>query len=246
MTLASDIIFLEAHYPHPQAFINPCRLLELNHNFARAPFRHPNEQWSWYRPMIALMIQDVLVSPTAKLDISKLVESSPSPSPSPPRRSTSSRPSLSRSFSASVTGSDARFATSPTTSTAHPGPVTNIPVGAADTPRQQRISGPAPVSVSATSVKRTASTSPRESRQANKKMTRQWTKWEDNQVLERRQRNPPMTWDEIAAEIPNRSAIACRLRFQNYMERKAEWTDAEKEQLARLYDRYVVFSIVFH
>ncbi|KAI4119663.1 MAG: hypothetical protein LQ345_000461 [Seirophora villosa] len=187
--------------------------------------------------MIAFMIQDVLVSPTAKLDISKLVESSPSPSPSPPRPSTSSRPSLSRSFSASVTGSDARFATSPTTSTAHPGPVTNIPVGAADTPRQQRISGPAPVSVPATSVKRTAATNPRESRQANKKTTRQWTKWEDKLVLERRQINPPVTWDVIAAEIPNRTPIACRLRFQNYLERKAEWTDAVKEQLARLYDR---------
>ncbi|KAL9017120.1 MAG: hypothetical protein Q9185_005522 [Variospora sp. 1 TL-2023] len=110
-------------------------------------------------------------------------------------------------------------------------------MGADNARKQPHTGNPAPVSAPQTSTKRTASTSAQASRQANKKTTRQWTKDEDEIVRTRREQNPPMKWEEIAAEIPGRSSTACRLRFQNYQERKAPWTDAEKETLARLYDR---------
>ena len=46
-----------------------------------------------------------------------------------------------------------------------------------------------------------------------------------------------MKWDDISQRMPGRTAIACRLHYQNYLERKTPWDDEKKDKLARLYDR---------
>lgn len=48
-----------------------------------------------------------------------------------------------------------------------------------------------------------------------------------------------MKWEDISKHLPGRSAISCRLRFQNYLERRSEWDEEKKNKLARLYERWV-------
>lgn len=50
-------------------------------------------------------------------------------------------------------------------------------------------------------------------------------------------RGDGMKWDDISKRLPGRSAISCRLHYQNFLERRAEWSDEQKTKLARLYDR---------
>jgi len=45
-----------------------------------------------------------------------------------------------------------------------------------------------------------------------------WTPEEDNIAIELR--NQGMKWEDIAKHIPGRSAISCRLRYQNYSEKR--------------------------
>lgn len=47
-----------------------------------------------------------------------------------------------------------------------------------------------------------------------------------------------MKWDDIAKRFPGRSSIACRLRYQNYLEKRAIWDEEKKNKLARLYARF--------
>lgn len=181
---------------------------------------------------VASMLQAVLVSPTAKLDISRLVEHSPSPSPSPspPPTSTTSLPPLSRSFSIPATVDQSRVNTSHNTS--------SIPQYYATTgvshpvPHQEVL---APLSTVVSGNKRTASSSPHELQQPNKKPPRQWSDSDSDELVKLRGQN--MKWEDIARRFPNRSHVACRLRYQNYMERKYHWTDDKNGKLARLYER---------
>ncbi|KAL8652361.1 MAG: hypothetical protein Q9226_004301 [Calogaya cf. arnoldii] len=179
------------------------------------------------------MLQQALVSPTAKLDISKLLKSSPSPSPPP--RSTASIPSFSRSFSGPSVEADPRAGESATTS-----PTSRFPPLAFDTvylnAQRQTVAGPpTPLSIPASSIKRTASISPQESRHASKKPTRQWSDVDSEKLV--RLRGSGMKWDEIARHFPGRTNTACRLRYQNYMEKKYDWNDEKKKTLAVLYER---------
>ena len=48
-----------------------------------------------------------------------------------------------------------------------------------------------------------------------------------------------MKWEDISQRLPGRSAISCRLHYQNYLERRCDWSDEKKSKLARLYERYV-------
>lgn len=48
-----------------------------------------------------------------------------------------------------------------------------------------------------------------------------------------------MKWEDISKHLPGRSAISCRLHYQNYLERRSEWDEDRKNKLARLYERYV-------
>ncbi|KAF2836959.1 hypothetical protein M501DRAFT_922786, partial [Patellaria atrata CBS 101060] len=63
-----------------------------------------------------------------------------------------------------------------------------------------------------------------------------WTKEEDE--INTELRGNGMKWDDIAKRLPGRSAMSCRLRFQNYIERKADWDEEKKNKLARLYNRF--------
>ena len=65
-----------------------------------------------------------------------------------------------------------------------------------------------------------------------------WTPEEDNLVIELRGQG--MKWDNIAKRLPGRSSISCRLRYQNYLEKRAIWDEEKKNKLAKLYARYIL------
>jgi hypothetical protein len=72
-----------------------------------------------------------------------------------------------------------------------------------------------------------------------------WTPEEDRLAIELRRKG--MKWDDISKHLPGRSAISCRLRYQNYSEKRPEWDEEKKNKLARLYNRYVVvFNLCTH
>ncbi|CAL8579397.1 hypothetical protein XPA_005146 [Xanthoria parietina] len=179
------------------------------------------------------MLQQALVSPTAKLEISKLLKSSPSPSPPPP--STASVPSFSRSFSGPRVEADPLVGSPPTTSPTSRFPPSAFATATLHTQRPSVTGPPTSLSIPASSIKRTASTSPQESRHASKRPTRQWSDADSDKLLKFRGSN--MKWDEVASHFPGRTPTACRLRYQNYLEKKHNWNDEKKKSLAVLYDR---------
>ena len=63
-----------------------------------------------------------------------------------------------------------------------------------------------------------------------------WTAAENARIIVLRGRG--MKWDDISLEIPGRSAISCRLHYQNYLEKRADWDEEQRNKLARVYDRY--------
>lgn len=98
--------------------------------------------------------------------------------------------------------------------------------------RQSGIASPPPNQ--SLSVKRQASQTPLVGETAQKK-TSKWTQEEDELTVELR--GSGMKWEDIAKRIPGRSAISCRLRYQNYLEKRAHWDEEKKNKLARLYVR---------
>lgn len=101
---------------------------------------------------------------------------------------------------------------------------------------QQRLPPPLPITHVHASNKRLAPPHPAES-PAKKKQSK-WTPDEDASIIQLRGNG--MKWEDISKHLPGRSAISCRLRFQNYLERRAEWDEERKNKLARLYERCVV------
>jgi hypothetical protein len=89
-------------------------------------------------------------------------------------------------------------------------------------------------------LKRQASQTPLPDESPAKKQSK-WTPEEDNLTIELRGQG--MKWDDIAKRLPGRSSISCRLRYQNYLEKRAIWDEEKKNKLARLYARYVKFDI---
>jgi hypothetical protein len=64
-----------------------------------------------------------------------------------------------------------------------------------------------------------------------------WSPDEDAKIIELRRTG--MKWEDISKQLPGRSAISCRLHYQNYLERRSEWDEDRMNKLARLYERYV-------
>lgn len=66
------------------------------------------------------------------------------------------------------------------------------------------------------------------------------SKWsaDENSVIIKL-RGSGMKWEDISKRLPGRSAISCRLHYQNYLERRSEWDEERKNKLARLYERFV-------
>ncbi len=64
-----------------------------------------------------------------------------------------------------------------------------------------------------------------------------WSPAEDAEIV--RLRGSGMKWDDISKKLRGRSAISCRLHYQNYLERRSEWDEEKRNRLARVYDKYV-------
>ena len=62
-----------------------------------------------------------------------------------------------------------------------------------------------------------------------------WTPEEDALLIELRGQGTK--WDDISLQLPGRSALSCRLHYQNYLERRPEWDEEKIDKLARLYER---------
>lgn len=62
-----------------------------------------------------------------------------------------------------------------------------------------------------------------------------WSPEEDALIIELR--GGGMKWEDVSKRLPGRSAISCRLHYQNYLERRSEWDEERKNKLARLYER---------
>lgn len=68
-----------------------------------------------------------------------------------------------------------------------------------------------------------------------------WTPEEDNLIIDLRGQG--VKWDDIAKRLPDRSSTSCRLRYQNYLEKRAVWDEEKKNKLARIYARCVKHQI---
>lgn len=180
------------------------------------------------------MLQAALVIPTAKLEISHILQSSPSP---PPPRA-AQPPPLARSVSVPSSTGHYPLVSSPTTSTASHFSTATAP---ARFYREQdrRPHGPfttlAPVPSSAVpSSKRGSPVTPHPLASPAKKQSK-WSPQEDILIVQLR--GAGMKWEDVSKRLPGRSSISCRLHYQNYLERKSEWNEEKKDKLARLYDR---------
>ena len=99
-----------------------------------------------------------------------------------------------------------------------------------------RLPPPIPIShVAGPNHKRLAPPQPHPGESPAKKKQTKWTADEDVSIIALRGNG--MKWEDISKHLPGRSAISCRLRFQNYLERRSEWDEEKKNKLARLYER---------
>lgn len=99
-----------------------------------------------------------------------------------------------------------------------------------------RLPPPLPVPIpTASGHKRLAPPQPHPNESPAKKKQSKWTAEEDASIIELRGNG--MKWEDISKHLLGRSAISCRLRFQNYLERRSEWDEEKKNKLARLYER---------
>lgn len=145
-------------------------------------------------------------------------ERGPSSSASPAAKSTASVPSLPSTIATSVTGS-ANPASNPHThphSTARTSP------------------SPSTLRPQPQSLKRAASSTELPTTSPAKKQSK-WSPDEDTKIIQLR--GEGMKWEDISKHLPGRSAISCRLHYQNYLERRSEWDEDRKNKLARLYER---------
>jgi len=72
-----------------------------------------------------------------------------------------------------------------------------------------------------------------------KKATK-WTPEENTLIVELR--GSKMKWDDISKRLPGRSTLSCRLHYQNFLEKRAEWDEEKNIKLSRLYERCILVS----
>ncbi|RFU32667.1 hypothetical protein B7463_g3650, partial [Scytalidium lignicola] len=89
-----------------------------------------------------------------------------------------------------------------------------------------------PAATAASGVGEKRSMAPHPAESPAKKQSK-WTPEEDAVIIELR--GSGMKWDDISKRLPGRSAISCRLHYQNYLERRSEWDEDRKNKLARLF-----------
>lgn len=192
-----------------------------------------------------------LVNPVAKLDIRDLLKDNPSP----PARTTQA-PSFSRSISVPSNHSHVPLLPSPSsTSTASQYSASTAPTNSSRQHQRQqsRQLPPQPIYLSKMSQavfeqnpdpnppaaapnKRPLPADDRTFSSPAKKQSK-WSPAEDAEII--RLRGSGMKWEDISKKLRGRSAISCRLHYQNYLERRSEWDEEKRNRLARVYDRYV-------
>lgn len=121
------------------------------------------------------------------------------------------------------------------TKSMHGGPV----LPAITEPHQQDLPGSNESSLTQKRERNVSETSLAEESPAKKPL--KWTPEEDNCIIELRGQG--MKWDDIAERLPGRSPTSCRLRYQNYLEKRAVWDEEKKSTLARIYARCVKLQI---
>lgn len=112
---------------------------------------------------------------------------------------------------------------------------TSYPGYGANEMSDPRFAPPIPVPVAHTSTSNKRLAPPHPAASPAKKKQSKWNADEDASIIELRGNG--MKWEDISKHLPGRSAISCRLRFQNYLERRSEWDEEKKNKLARLYER---------
>lgn len=72
--------------------------------------------------------------------------------------------------------------------------------------------------------------------------TKKSQKWsaEENALLTEL-RGAKLKWDDVSKRFPGRSTLSCRLHYQNFLERRAEWDEHKEIKLSRLYERQALF-----
>lgn len=139
-----------------------------------------------------------------------------------------------------------RAKTTKTTST--PISTTNAAAAAAAAPSVAGATSPPPAAALTEAITTPVTTSPHAtplipgrrpypSADVPAKKQSKWSSEEDALIIELR--GGGMKWEDISKRLPGRSAISCRLHYQNYLERRSEWDEDRKNKLARLYERYV-------
>ncbi|OJJ56309.1 hypothetical protein ASPSYDRAFT_156851 [Aspergillus sydowii CBS 593.65] len=113
-------------------------------------------------------------------------------------------------------------------------PIAPPPVGLATQPPVPSVSSVSPLTAKApTGTKRLQ---PAHTAESPAKKQSKWSPEEDSLIIELR--GSGMKWEDISKRLPGRSAISCRLHYQNYLERRSEWDEDKKNKLARLYERF--------
>ena len=81
------------------------------------------------------------------------------------------------------------------------------------------------------------------SQQSSARKQSKWSPDEDATIIQLR--GEGMKWEDISKHLAGRSAISCRLHYQNYLEQRSEWDEDRKNKLARLYERYVLCRALY-
>ncbi|KAI9716871.1 MAG: hypothetical protein M1828_007532 [Chrysothrix sp. TS-e1954] len=84
-------------------------------------------------------------------------------------------------------------------------------------------------------TKRPASEDPHPMEAPVKRQTK-WSEEENDLIIDLR--GSGMKWEDVSRHLPGRSAISCRLHYQNFLEKRPEWDEEKRNRLARLYERF--------
>ena len=195
------------------------------------------------------MLQALLINPVAKLDIKDLLESHPSPPSRPSQPAQISRPvllsstqlynnPLSSPSSVSTTSHQSNPVQHETQQQRRPSkPLLARPVLLQESSqgnKSQRASLGPVASDACPSHKRSLPAEDPPMDSPAKKQTK-WSAAENAKIIKLRGKN--MKWADCSKNIPGRSEIACRLHYQNYLERRDTWDEEKRDKLARVYER---------
>ncbi|SPO03429.1 related to DRPLA protein [Cephalotrichum gorgonifer] len=204
--------------------------------FARSPQDHDPNRSALFEIASALL-QHRAGCITATVDIASLLEGSDSKESTASPRQRPRPPPLSSAFSGPPPTTAVTLYPTVAPATAY-APFTQYPAEAGIPP------APAPATESLRSRPRTMppltttsmaskrSLGPHSAESPAKKQSK-WSAEEDALIIELR--GSGMKWEDISRRLPGRSAISCRLHYQNYLERRSEWDEERKNKLARLF-----------